>query len=345
MEVGGGEAVDNEIASTVESSLGRAELIAVPLTLIVLVFVFRSVIAASLPLLVGVMSITGTLFALFVLGSLTDVSIYSINLTTALGLGLGDRLLAVHRVPVPGGAAPRARRARRRRAIGGDGGADRRCQRRYRRRVVVGAADLPALLPRSFAYAGIAVVAPGDARPRSSPCPRCSPCSAAGSTRRARRRRVAGRGPAASGTVSPRPRHAAPAADRAGGDGAAAPARLAVPAPLGRPARRAGPAGVRPRPGRCPSGSMPASHRRQRRGVPDRLERTDDPADARAVTRPCVVDRRGRPGRRPPAASIRTATWWPRLAEPTRHGHRRSGPGSRSCRASSSSLDAEPAPR
>jgi putative drug exporter of the RND superfamily len=86
--VGGREAVDNEIASTVESSLGRAELIAIPLTLIVLVFVFRSVIAASLPLLVGVMAITGTLFALFMLGSLTDVSIYSINLTTALGLGL-----------------------------------------------------------------------------------------------------------------------------------------------------------------------------------------------------------------------------------------------------------------
>jgi putative drug exporter of the RND superfamily len=86
--VGGEEAVDNEIASTVESSLGRAELIAIPLTLIVLVFVFRSVVAASLPLLVGVTAITGTLFALFVLGSLTDVSIYSINLTTALGLGL-----------------------------------------------------------------------------------------------------------------------------------------------------------------------------------------------------------------------------------------------------------------
>ena len=88
VEVGGGEAVDNEIASAVESSLGRAEMIAIPLTLIVLVFVFRSVVAASLPLLVGVMSIMGTLFALFVLGSMTDVSIYSINLTTALGLGL-----------------------------------------------------------------------------------------------------------------------------------------------------------------------------------------------------------------------------------------------------------------
>ena len=88
VKIGGGEAVENEITSTVESSLGKAEMIAIPLTLLLLVFVFRSVVAASLPLLVGVMSIMGTLFALFVLGSLTDVSIYSINLTTALGLGL-----------------------------------------------------------------------------------------------------------------------------------------------------------------------------------------------------------------------------------------------------------------
>src|SRR6266508_2353323 len=88
VEVGGGEAIETEIVANVESSLGRAELIAVPLTLLLLVFVFRSVVAASLRLLVGVMAIMGTLFALFVLGSLTDVSINSINLTTALGLGL-----------------------------------------------------------------------------------------------------------------------------------------------------------------------------------------------------------------------------------------------------------------
>jgi len=86
--IGGPEAVGTEIGSTVESSLGRAELIAIPLTLILLVFVFRSVIAATLPLLVGGMAIMGTFLTLFVLGSVTDVSIYSINLTTALGLGL-----------------------------------------------------------------------------------------------------------------------------------------------------------------------------------------------------------------------------------------------------------------
>jgi putative drug exporter of the RND superfamily len=86
--VGGPDAVGAEITSSVKSSLGRAELIAIPLTLLLLLFVFRSVRAASLPLLIGMTAIMGTLLVLFVLGSITDVSVYSINLTTALGLGL-----------------------------------------------------------------------------------------------------------------------------------------------------------------------------------------------------------------------------------------------------------------
>jgi len=85
---GGADSVASEILEGVESSLARAELIAVPFTLVLLLFVFRSVRAASLPLLIGVMAVMGTLLALFVLGSVTDVSVYAINLTTALGLGL-----------------------------------------------------------------------------------------------------------------------------------------------------------------------------------------------------------------------------------------------------------------
>ena len=88
VSVGGPAAVNEELRTSVESSLARAEMIAIPLTLLLLVFVFRSLVGASLPLIVGVMAITGTLLTLFVLGSLTDVSIFSINLTTALGLGL-----------------------------------------------------------------------------------------------------------------------------------------------------------------------------------------------------------------------------------------------------------------
>lgn len=86
--LGGSDAVFADIGHTIESDLLRAELIAVPLTLILLLFVFRSLIAALLPLFVGVIAIFGTLLSLFIIGSAADVSIYAINLTTALGLGL-----------------------------------------------------------------------------------------------------------------------------------------------------------------------------------------------------------------------------------------------------------------
>ncbi len=88
VRLGGQLAVFADISETIEGDLGRAEAIAIPLTLALLVVVFGSLVAAGLPLLVGVVAVMGTFLVLFVLGSLTDVSIYSINLTTALGLGL-----------------------------------------------------------------------------------------------------------------------------------------------------------------------------------------------------------------------------------------------------------------
>jgi RND superfamily putative drug exporter len=86
--LGGQQAVFADIGHTIEGDLLRAELIAIPLTLMLLLFVFRGVVAASLPLFVGLIAVFGTFLSLFVIGSVTDVSIYAINLTTALGLGL-----------------------------------------------------------------------------------------------------------------------------------------------------------------------------------------------------------------------------------------------------------------
>ena len=59
-----------------------------PLILILLVVAFGSLVAALLPLAVGAVAIMGTLGELSLLGDLTDVSVFAINLTTALGLGL-----------------------------------------------------------------------------------------------------------------------------------------------------------------------------------------------------------------------------------------------------------------
>jgi RND superfamily putative drug exporter len=89
VEAGGRAEVFRQVSSQVESDLKRAEAITFPLVLILLVFVFGSVAAAGLPLAVAAVSVVGTFFVLFLLTLATDVSIFSINLTTALGIGLG----------------------------------------------------------------------------------------------------------------------------------------------------------------------------------------------------------------------------------------------------------------
>src|ERR671923_65678 len=83
-----GHLKSREVGDQVERDLARAEGIAVPITLLLLVVVFGSAVAGMLPLAVGGVAIVGTLLLLRLLGGLTDVSIYALNLTTALGLGL-----------------------------------------------------------------------------------------------------------------------------------------------------------------------------------------------------------------------------------------------------------------
>ncbi|MFG2044198.1 MMPL family transporter [Dactylosporangium sp. NPDC048998] len=86
----GGEAATNvDVNAQVARSLAIAEAIAVPLTLLLLIVVFGSVVSALLPLAIGGVAIVGTFAELSLLGAVTDVSVFAINLTTALGLGLG----------------------------------------------------------------------------------------------------------------------------------------------------------------------------------------------------------------------------------------------------------------
>ncbi len=85
---GGDLAVNSDIGTQIGADLGKAEGISAPLTIILLVIVFGGLVAAGLPLMVALIAVFGTLLALFGISELTDVSIYSINLTTALGLGL-----------------------------------------------------------------------------------------------------------------------------------------------------------------------------------------------------------------------------------------------------------------
>jgi RND superfamily putative drug exporter len=88
VSVGGRAEVFRQVGETIKSDLSRAESIALPITLVLLVIVFGSLIAAGLPLLVGIVAIAGSFLVLYLVASVTDVSVYSLNLTTALGLGL-----------------------------------------------------------------------------------------------------------------------------------------------------------------------------------------------------------------------------------------------------------------
>lgn len=86
--VGGSGPLFAEVQETIETDLVRAEAIAFPITALLLILIFGSVVAASLPLLIGGFAIVGTLLVLQILTGFTEVSIFALNLTTALGLGL-----------------------------------------------------------------------------------------------------------------------------------------------------------------------------------------------------------------------------------------------------------------
>ncbi|MER5728415.1 MMPL family transporter [Streptomyces sp. NPDC002138] len=89
VQAGGGAAVGADLSNQVVEDLVLAEGIAIPLTLVLLLFVFGSVVAALLPLIIALIAIMGSFAQLFLLGSVTDVADTATNLTTALGLGLG----------------------------------------------------------------------------------------------------------------------------------------------------------------------------------------------------------------------------------------------------------------
>lgn len=78
-----------DITNQVKRDLTLAEALAVPIVLVLLVLFLGSVTAGVLPLMVGVIAMIGTFAILRIAVAFTDVSIFSLNLTIALGLGLG----------------------------------------------------------------------------------------------------------------------------------------------------------------------------------------------------------------------------------------------------------------
>ncbi|URN10137.1 MMPL family transporter [Actinomadura madurae] len=87
-KVGGAIGTEVAINERVSADIGRAEGMAMPILLVLLVLIFGGLVSASLPLLVGGLAILGSFTALHALTYVTDVSIFAVNITTFLGLGL-----------------------------------------------------------------------------------------------------------------------------------------------------------------------------------------------------------------------------------------------------------------
>jgi RND superfamily putative drug exporter len=86
---GGVAVVGNAISEKISEDLKISEAVSIPLTFILLAFVFGALAASAMPLIVGVAAILGAFFILYLFSLFTDVSVYALNLTTGMGLGLG----------------------------------------------------------------------------------------------------------------------------------------------------------------------------------------------------------------------------------------------------------------
>ena len=87
--VAGLGAVSGEINHVVEQDLIKAESIAFPLLILLMIFVFGSVVAAGLPFLIALLTILGSFFFVWLSTLVTETSTFSVNLISGLGLGLG----------------------------------------------------------------------------------------------------------------------------------------------------------------------------------------------------------------------------------------------------------------
>jgi trehalose monomycolate/heme transporter len=88
-KVGGNVALEVAVNNEVTSDIAKAEGFSMPVLLILLLVIFGSLAAASLPVAIGGLAILGSFTVLRLLTMVTTVSLYAVNITTILGLGLG----------------------------------------------------------------------------------------------------------------------------------------------------------------------------------------------------------------------------------------------------------------
>jgi putative drug exporter of the RND superfamily len=110
-DVTGLPAISQDLEHTSEEDLKRAELFTIPIVLVLLLLVFRTIVSAAIPLILGACSVVTAIALLYVVGSNTTVSIFALNVASMLGLGLGiDFSLIIvsrYRDELAAGHAPR----------------------------------------------------------------------------------------------------------------------------------------------------------------------------------------------------------------------------------------------
>jgi uncharacterized membrane protein YdfJ with MMPL/SSD domain len=88
VQYGGTVTLNQEISGQVSKDLRVAELVSLPIVLVLLIIIFGSLVSAGLPLAVGILGIVGASAILRVLTMFVSVSVFALNLVTVLGLGL-----------------------------------------------------------------------------------------------------------------------------------------------------------------------------------------------------------------------------------------------------------------
>ena len=86
--VGGNKAINHDVNHQVETDLSKAETLSFAVLAVLLVIVFRSFVAAALPLLLGGVAILGAFAVTNLLTNVVDISSYAINVIIMIGLGL-----------------------------------------------------------------------------------------------------------------------------------------------------------------------------------------------------------------------------------------------------------------
>jgi RND superfamily putative drug exporter len=89
VSAGGGLNIGVEITTEIEEGLIRAESISIPITIVILLLVFGSAVAAGVPLLIAALAIVSSMAVIFAISSNVFQSVFSINIIIMLGLGLG----------------------------------------------------------------------------------------------------------------------------------------------------------------------------------------------------------------------------------------------------------------